>query len=89
MEKLKTKLEWNERDKMLTVSEGVKLNDADIFSNYNTWTQQHGDLLTKVLQIKNQISELEGRIIEIKPYYDKIKDEVMTRLVMAKKKVSQ
>ena len=86
IEKLKPKLDWNDKNRVLTFTDTIKLNEDDLFKSYATWVQRHNEILIQIQMLQKEVSDLEDRIITTKPYYDKIKDRVLTKMTMAKNK---
>ena len=86
MEKMKPKIEWDDKNRVLAFTDKIMLNEDDIFKNYNTWVQRHNEILMQIRMLQKEVSDLEDRIIATKPYYDKIKDRVLTKMSMIKNK---
>ena len=86
LEKMKPKIEWDDKNRVLAFTDKIMLNEDDIFKNYNTWVQRHNEILMQIRMLQKEVSDLEDRIIATKPYYDKIKDRVLTKMSMVKNK---
>ena len=86
MKKLKPKLEWDEKNQLLTFTDKIVLNEDDLFKNYTTWVKKHGEIIIQIRTLLKELDELEDRIILMKPYYDKIKDRVLTKMALYRNK---
>lgn len=79
-------MDWNDKERLLTFTDKIVLNEDDLFKSYTTWVNKHNEMLVQIKSMQKEVSDLEERILTTKPYYDKIKERVLTRMAMRHQK---
>ena len=80
MEKLKTEFKFDEKKRILRVDEPVVLNDIDIVNKYKKFVELNNQILKNIEILKKEASNIQDKIIELTPYFNKVKDKVAEKM---------
>ena len=87
MKKLKTEFKFDDKARTLRVNEPVELSDVDIVNKYKEFVARNNQLLKNIEILKKEAGNIQDKILELLPYFNKVKDKVAEKMVFNKGKV--
>ena len=85
MQKLKTEFKFDEKARSLRVNEPVLLGDIDIVNKYKEFVARNNQILKNIEILKKEASNIQDKIIELTPYFNKVKDKVAEKMAFQRK----